>query len=90
MAVWNDHRACIEFIIEEGADVNYKDHDDNTPLSYALANDYKNAYELLMQYGANDKVRYSKEGNETVKDVAIDKWGGDYYEQMIKVRDCAF
>ena len=57
VAVQNDHRKMIEFLIRRGANVNQGNTNGNTPLHYALAYDTTGQVaEYLIERGADDMV----------------------------------
>ena len=55
----------------KGASVNLVDKDNNSALSYALANDFINAYGLLLSFGANDLMRYHADSVETIRGIFL-------------------
>ncbi len=51
-AATKGHKDIVQYLLENGADVNKKDFYNMTPLSYAKSNDGQNVVKLLKQYGA--------------------------------------
>eukprot|EP00949_MAST-11_sp_MAST-11-sp1_P001392 g1392.t1 len=50
------HPACLEILLENGADTNFKDVDGRTPLHLAAFHHNVECVELLLQYGAIPKL----------------------------------
>ncbi|KAG5276632.1 hypothetical protein AALO_G00107870 [Alosa alosa] len=52
LAVENDHMACVEYLLEKGADINIGNKDRETALHKACEQENADVVELLLTYGA--------------------------------------
>jgi len=63
-----DQKECIiDRFIEKGADVNLMDRDGNSPLAYAIKENYLSIVKLLIKNGANVNTK-NKDGNSPLVD----------------------
>ena len=53
-------KAIVEILLSKGADPNIKNHFGNTALHVAYKNDNAFIINLLIEYGANDKLKNNK------------------------------
>jgi ankyrin repeat protein len=56
-ATLTGHDAAVQFLIDHGADVNFCDQYGMTPLMLAIANDHLSTGKLLVQCGADTRIR---------------------------------
>ena len=64
----------VEEMIDKDAAINYKDSDDLVALAYALANNDKKMFKLLISKGANPKIKILKDKSILIYYISINKY----------------
>lgn len=86
IASYYGHPAVVKLLVEKGADIEAKDRDGQTPLSWAAVAGHRTVVELLVEKGADIKVknnfgqtpfsRAAENGQEAIVELLIKKGAG--------------
>ncbi|KAL7935686.1 ankyrin repeat-containing domain protein [Trichoderma chlorosporum] len=80
------HGDIVKLLLEEGADIEWKDHSDGqTPLGWAAQNGHENIIKLLIEKGANLESR-NKASGQTPLGLAARNGHGTIVELLLKER----
>jgi ankyrin repeat protein len=64
LAIKNKMVSVVEFLLNNGADINIRNDFDDTPIIYSLETDSMDCFKLLLEYGAD--CRFANESGNTV------------------------